>query len=70
MITAREAAQVLKGSAAEKRQLFDKLTHWAVVGELPAWGPSILEALKKDLMPEKKVVEMSATMKGVGGAGV
>ena len=70
MITAREAAQVLKGSASEKRQLFDKLTHWAVIGELPGWGSSILEALKKDLMPEKKVVEMSATMKGVGGAGV
>lgn len=67
-MTAQEALKRLKGSENDKRELFSDLIQAATNGELEEWGVAMLETLKKELFPEKKVVEMSASMKGVGGA--
>lgn len=68
-MTPTEAVKKLKGTDAEKRELFDFFVEKAITGSLEEWEGIMLETLKKDLIPpEKKVVQMSASMKGVGGA--
>lgn len=64
-----DAVKKLKGTDQEKRELFDFLVEKAISGTLEEWEGIMLETLKNELIPpEKKVVQMSASMKGVGGA--
>lgn len=64
----REALAKLKGSESDKRSLFDYFIERAQTAVLEDWEAVMLEALKKDFMAEKTVVQMSATMRGVGRA--
>lgn len=63
-----DAVKKLKGSEAEKRELFEFFVEKAIASSLEEWEGIMLETLKKELLPEKKVIQMSASMKGVGGA--
>lgn len=65
-MTPQEALKLLKGTAEEKRQLFDFFVQKAVAEGLEEWEGGMLEAVKKDLFPEKKVVLMSASLTGSG----
>lgn len=70
-MTPTEAVKKLSGTETEKRELFDLFVDKAISGSIEEWEGIMLEALKKDLIPpEKKVIEMFASMKGVGGARV
>jgi ribosomal protein L3 len=55
------------GTKEQKKQLFDELMTKAVDGEIQDSEVIVLEALKKDLFTEKKIVDMSATATGVSG---
>lgn len=59
----------LKGTAEEKRTLFDELIEKANSDEgLDSGELVILETLKKELLkPKSIIVQMGAGLKGVGG---
>lgn len=68
-MTPTDAVKKLQGTDAEKRELFDLFVEKAISGTIEEWEGIMLEALKKELIPpEKKVIDMSASMKGFGGA--
>ena len=67
-MTPSEAVKKLKGTLDDKRELFDLFMEKALVGQLEDWEAIMLETLKNELIPQKQIVEMSASMKGVGGA--
>lgn len=60
-----EAVKKLKGTETEKRALLDYFINKAMNEQLEEWEVIMVETLKKDLIPpEKKVVGLSASMKG------
>jgi hypothetical protein len=62
----REYLPILKeGTKEQKKQLFDTFMTKAIEGNIEDSEVIILEALKKDLFTEKKIVDMSATVVGV-----
>lgn len=63
-----DAVKLLKGSLDEKKQLFDFFVQKAMDAGLEDWEGIMMDAIKKELFPEKKVVDMSATLSGTGGA--
>jgi hypothetical protein len=66
-----DAVKKLKGSESDKRELFDFFIEKAMTGSIEEWEVIMLDALKRDLIPpEKKIIDMSASMKGAGLAGV
>ena len=69
-MTAQEALKKLKGSTDDKRELFDYFVQKAITESLEEWEGGMLEAVKKGLFPEKKTVQMEATMKGTSSAGI
>lgn len=69
-MTPRDALAKLKGSADDKALLFEQLIAKAQTQSLEEWEVVMLEALKNDFTPKSRVVEMSATLKGIGGAEV
>lgn len=67
-MTPREMAMVLKGSAEEKRNLFDQMISRVCEGEqLSDNEVPIFEALKKELMIKSEIVTMSASVQAAGG---
>jgi hypothetical protein len=58
------------GSIEQKRELFDQLLQIALDRGLEENELMILEALKKMLLIERKVVDMQATTTGVSNVGV
>jgi hypothetical protein len=66
----QDALKKLKGSNADKRELFDFFVDKAVNAQLEDWEGVMLEAVKKELFPKREVVEMSAVMRGLGSAGI
>lgn len=67
----QDALKKLKGSTEEKRELFDYFVQKAITSTLEEWEGGMLEAVKKELIkPASVVVQMSASMKGEGSAGI
>lgn len=63
-----ELLKCLKGSVEEKKAAFDFLLEKAMNEGLEDSETAMLEFLKTDLIkPSGTVVEMSSTMRGVGG---
>lgn len=69
-MTPQSALKKLKGTTEQKNELFNSLIDKSMSSTLEDWERVMLEAVKKELFPKKEVVQMSATMKGVGGARV
>lgn len=67
-MTPREALTKLRGSLDDKFSLFDFFISKSRVGALEDWELGMLETLKNELKPKARVVEMQASLKGVGGA--
>jgi hypothetical protein len=69
MSSAREMVKILKGTLDQKKQLFDELLIKAVDVGLEDFEIPILEALKKELIVESKVVQMEANLEGSANFG-
>lgn len=70
-MTNQEMLRVLKGTTAEKTQLYDLLIAKVTGGEVLADNEIVvLEALKKELTVKSQVVEMSASVQAAGGVNI
>lgn len=67
----QDALKKLKGTDIQKRELFDFFVEKAIASSLEEWEGAMLEALKKELIkPMAQVIQISASMKGAGSAGI
>jgi hypothetical protein len=70
-MTNSEKVQLMRGSKDDQRKLFDYLIDRAASGEQDDSDIVMLEFLKRELTKdEPRVVQMTATMRGAGSAGV